>query len=350
MLELREISKRFGSFSLKDVSFTVRQGDYFILLGESGAGKSLVLETIAGLVEPDSGSIFHLGKDITREKIQNRGTGLVFQDHAVFPHMTVAENLSYPLHRFSTGRKEMHAQVSIVATELGISDLLGRKPGTLSGGELQRVALGRTLIQEPAVLLLDEPLASIDTSLRKELRRLLRSIHGRGKTILHVTHDYEEALSLATRIAVIGEGRIIQEGNPLEVLHHPRSEFVARFAGISNFFPARLVRKEGICHAVTGEGLSLRILSEEPEGEGFVLIRGEDILISVTPAETSATNHFQGKVMEIVPSRGGMEVSVDAGFELHALVTPESVAKLQLESGAPCNLYIKAAAVKFITK
>jgi len=350
MLELREISKRFGSFSLKEVSFTVMPGDYFILLGESGAGKSLVLEAIAGLVEPDSGAILHDGRDITRDKIQDRGTGMVFQDHAIFPHLTVAENLSYSLHGRPSGRKEKQAKVSAIAGELGISELLGRKPGTLSGGELQRVALGRTLIQEPGILLLDEPLSSLDTSLKKELRRLLRSIHGRGKTILHVTHDYEEALSLATRIAVIGEGRIIQWGTPAEVLHHPKSEFIARFAGISNFFPARLLRKDSACHAVIGGGNSLRLLTEEPEGEGYVLIRGEDILLSSAPVETSASNHFTGKVTEIVPARGGMEVTFDAGMELHALITPESAEKLHLLPGTECHIHVKAAAVKFINR
>ena len=163
MLELRNISKHFPDFSLKDISFTVEKGDYFILLGESGAGKSMLLETIAGLVQPDNGSLIFEGEDITFRKIQDRKIGLVFQDHAIFPHMTVSENIAYSLHGRKLSREIKKEKIARVAEEVSISGLLNRRPSTLSGGELQRVALARTLIQEPKVLLLDEPLASLDS-------------------------------------------------------------------------------------------------------------------------------------------------------------------------------------------
>lgn len=350
MLELRNISKKFRDFSLENVSFSVDKGDYFILLGESGAGKSMVLETIAGLVKPDSGNIILESTDVTTEKIQKRKTGLVFQDHAVFPHLTVAENISYSLHGTNIGKEVKHERVKAIANELGIGKLLHRKPGTLSGGELQRVALGRTLIQDPMVLLLDEPLSSLDSRLRGDLRRLLRTLHHKGQTIVHVTHDYEEALSLGTKIAVIHHGTIIQTGTPAEVFHHPKSEFVARFIGVKNFFEVSLVTVNQSSFAYTRGNVPIRIVTEQPDGEGFILIRGEDVLLSALPVETSATNNFSGTVVEIVPGKVGVEVTIDAGMELHALITLESLEKLGLKTGKICWAHFKATAVKFINK
>ncbi len=350
MLELRNISKRFTDFSLNGISFSVEEGDYFIMLGESGAGKSMVLETIAGLVAPDSGTILLNGRDITAEKIQKRKVGLVFQDHAVFPHLTVLENIAYSLHDIHMSKKEKYEKVRSIAMDLGIAELLSRKPGTLSGGELQRVALGRTLVQQPEILLLDEPLSSLDTRLKADLRRLLRAIHRNGQTILHVTHDYEEALSLGKRIAVIHQGKIIQSGTPAEVFHHPKSEFVAHFIGVKNFFPATLVTENHVTHAYTGTRIPIRIVTDIPDGEGHILIRGEDILVSVVPVETSATNNFEGTVADIVPNAGGIDITVNADIELHALVTRESMDKLGLKVGKTCWVHFKATAVRFINK
>ena len=350
MLELRHISKRFDDFYLQDVSLSVAQGDYFILLGESGSGKSIVLETIAGLMAPDSGAILLHGTDITTEKIQNRKIGLVFQDHAVFPHLTVAENIAYSLHGKAMSKEEKFEKVKAIANELGIGELLLRKPGTLSGGELQRVALGRTLIQHPAILLLDEPLSSLDSRLKGDLRRLLRAIHRKGQTILHVTHDYEEALSLGTRIAVINKGTIIQSGSPGEVFRNPKSEFVAHFIGVSNFFAVSLITENGATFAFTSNNIKIRIVINVTEGDGFILVRGEDILLSDMPVETSATNNFEGRVLEIVPHAGGTDVTIDIGIELHALITIESLEKLMLKAGKTCWVHFKATAVRYISK
>jgi len=336
MLELRGISKRMAGFSLRDVSFGVEQGDYFILLGESGAGKSMILETIAGLVAPDSGTILLNGKDITSEKIQNRTIGMVFQDHAIFPHLTVEGNIAYSLHGADIPKEEKKRRVKAIASELGIRELLKRRPGTLSGGELQRVSLGRTLIQHPSVLLLDEPLSSLDTRLKSDLRRLLRSINRNGQTIVHVTHDYEEAISLATRIAVINQGTIIQTGTPSEVFSHPKSEFVANFIGLKNFFKVTLVRDQDVTYACLSD--QFRVITDTglSSGEGFILIREEEIQISLGEAETGLINHFNGRIVEIVQNSRGVDVTIDAGFELHALITRESLSKLDLETGTAC--------------
>ena len=194
MLNLNEVCLKQGKFSLKSISLTVEKGDYFILLGVSGAGKSMILETIAGLLKPVSGTILMNGNNITNAKIQDRKIGLVFQDHAIFPHMTVYENLAFSLHGKKLDVVQKMDQIATVAAQMSITGLLNRKPSTLSGGELQRVALARTLIQNPSLLLLDEPLSSLDVQLKDELRTILRKLNRSGQTIIHVTHDYDEAV------------------------------------------------------------------------------------------------------------------------------------------------------------
>ena len=348
MLELRNISKRFSDFCLKDISFTVEQGDYFILLGESGAGKSILLETIAGLVHPESGSLILGGNDITHQKIQNRKIGLVFQDHAIFPHMTVYENIVYSLHGRKLNHEEKKERVRRVTEQLSISDLFDRRPSTLSGGELQRVALARTLIQQPKVLLLDEPLASLDSRIKSDLRSLLRKIHRQGQTILHVTHDYEEALSLGNRIAVIHDGVIVQEGTPEEVFRNPKSEFVAHFVGARNFFKAQLIAENDNCIALVEKTIPVRLIPPDTGPDGYILIRSEDIILSNDPFDSSATNNFEGTITEIIPGIRGTDVVVDIGIRLHALITDESLNRLELREGKQIWLHFKATAVRFI--
>ncbi len=348
MLVINNISKKFRDFELKEVSLSVAEGDYFVLLGESGAGKSMLLETIAGLTRPDQGSVILENNDITREKIQHRGVGLVFQDHAVFPHLNVRDNIAYSLHGRGLSASEKKQRVEQIAEQLSIRELLGRQPDTLSGGELQRVALARTLVQQPRILLLDEPLASLDSKIKTELRTLLRKIHKGGQTILHVTHDYEEALALATRIAVIHQGSMIQEGLPQEVFHHPRSEFVAHFMGIKNFIPVTLQKGEGFYLAIPENGPTLIVNPETPAEHGFIVIRGEDILLSKGPVETSALNNFPGDILEIVPTPLGMEVCTHVGLPLYALITKESAKNMELALGNKIWVHFKTSAVRFI--
>jgi molybdate transport system ATP-binding protein/molybdate/tungstate transport system ATP-binding protein len=213
------------------------------------------------------------------------------------------------------------------------------------------VALGRTLIQQPRILLLDEPLSSLDAKMKTGLRRLLRRIHGHGQTILHVTHDYEEALALGTRIAVIEQGEIVQTGTPQEVFHQPGNEFIAAFTGIRNFLPAVAGRADFCNFAQVREDLRFCIIDDLPDGtEVFIMVRGEDILISGDPVDTSATNNFSGVVCEIIPAKGGMDVVVDIGVEMHAWLTASSVDRLHLATGSPCWIHFKATAVKTINR
>jgi molybdopterin-binding protein len=346
MLKLTGINKDFKGFMLSDISFTVEKGDYFILLGPSGAGKSLLLEIIAGLAIPDSGNIELNGRDITHIPIQKRKVGLVFQDHAIFPHMKVKSNLAYALH--GQLRESIHDKIMDMCANLDISELLERYPSTLSGGELQRVALARTLIQEPEILLLDEPLASMDTRLRSGTRKLLRQIHRGGQTIIHVTHDYEEALSLGNRVAVMDHGNIMQTGAPDEIFHSPRNGFVAHFIGIRNFFPAKIRLHDGIPWAETSGNLKIRLQQGQDNESGFVMIRGEDIVLSASALDSSASNVFAGRVQEITATPLGYDVCIECGETIHALITRESVERMNLSEGMKIWLNIKATAVKFI--
>jgi molybdopterin-binding protein len=348
MLELRNITVTFSDFSLKSVNISVDAGDYFILLGVSGAGKSMVLETIAGLLFPDKGKIFLDEKDITHEKIQKRRIGLVFQDHAVFPHMTVRENIAYPLHGLHKSHLEKRNEILKIAEQISIESLLDRKPSTLSGGELQRVALARTLIQEPKVLLLDEPLASMDTQLRSELRGLLRKLNRTGQTIIHVTHDYEEALSLGGKIAVIHNGEILQAGSPMEVFQQPKSEFVAHFTGAKNFFRVKTLKRRDYTIAVINDKVCVHLAPAAAENHGYIIIRAEDIILSQNRIESSAVNNFEGVVKDFIPSRTGVEVLVDIGILIHATITPESMSHLEIKEGKRIWISFKASAIRFI--
>lgn len=366
MLEIKHIHVSFPGFSLEDICVGLEKGEYLVLLGVSGAGKTVLLEVLAGLVKPASGQVLLNGKDITRQRIQERGIGLVYQDLSLFPHMTVAGNIAYPMKTRIHGRDRINEEVLSLAGQTGIPHLLDRYPGTLSGGEAQRVALARTLASNPEVLLLDEPLANLDVKLKAELRSLLRRIHRSGKTMIHVTHDFMEAATLATRVAVIEKGRLIQYGKPEEVFRHPATEFVARFSGVKNLFPCTLTdgnivsrsvspadgmappADPGLTRAICTNGLELFFVGQAREKSGFVMVPQEDILLSENRLDSSAVNQLQGIVKEVYLSGQGVELVVDAGLEMVVSVSRSSREKLRLEPGRNVWLSFKASAVRFI--
>ncbi len=346
LLKLENISLDYETFSLKNISFGVKDGEYFVLLGRSGAGKSLILEIIAGLVKPDTGKVVLDGQDITENAIRKREVGIVFQDYAIFPHLSVKENICYPLKANKTPSHERERIVMDLVEKVGISELLNRDPATLSGGELQRTALARTLTINPKVLLLDEPLSSLDIELRLEMRNLLRKLNKEGLTIIHVTHDYEEAVALAHRVGIIHNGKIIQTGNPKEVFHKPKSRFVASLTGIRNFYNAKIISSK---KALLENKVEIVIGSPVEYNEtGYVSFRSEDVVISCDKIDSSLTNSFPGKVLSIIPFVGGMEVTVDAGILISSFITGQSVEKLHIREGKDVWVSFKAVAVKFI--
>jgi len=348
LLELKNISKKYKQFSLKGINLKVNKSEYFVLLGNSGSGKSLLLELIAGIIQPKEGEVYLNGKNITNKPIQKRQIGLVFQDFALFPHKTVQENILYSLNNSSIGKILKKTKLIDIATSMNIEHLLNRMPGTLSGGESQRVALARTLVKEPEILLLDEPLSSLDIQLRSGIRSLLKKINKKGQTIIHVTHDYDEAIALGSKVAVIDDGRIIQSGTIQEVFKNPESEFVANFVGVKNFFKSRLYRTKGKTFAKVDRETDIYLLSDKEEGEGYVMIRDEDILIYDKQPESSAMNNFEGIVKEAIPARLGMEISIQTSLLFWVLVTRESYERMKLEQGRKVWISFKASAVRFL--
>lgn len=313
MLKLTDINRRLGHFALTDINLEIPEGQYYVLLGRSGSGKTQLLELIAGLEHPDKGSIFLDNVDITRQRIQDRKVGIVFQDYAVFPHMTVFGNIAYPLKVRKEDKKIIAEKVEKAAVSMNIKHILERNTDKLSGGELQRVALARTLITSPRLLLLDEPLSSLDTSLKDDLKRLLRNLNKSGQTIVHVTHDYGDAICLAKKVGVIHNGSIIQEGSVDEVFKNPSNRFVARYAGIRNFFKVKISGENGTISGVTKNNVKFILGGDIPGKEGLLIIKSDSVNLSREIPADKNLNTIRGKIEEIIPSEFGVEITVDAG-------------------------------------
>jgi len=299
-LELHSIVKSFGDVTaVQDVTLSVQNGEFFSLLGPSGCGKTTLLRTIAGIYQPDSGSISLNGREIGLEPMNRRNTALVFQNYALFPHLTVFENIAFGL----VMRKEAKAAIrGKVASALELVHMPGyekRYPKELSGGQQQRVALARALVIEPDLLLLDEPLSNLDAKLRDTMRHEIRDIQRRvGITTILVTHDLQEAFAMSDRIAVMNAGRIEQVGTPRDIYSRPQTRFTAEFAGQTNNFAARVVNNsDGTVTASTEEGIDLRLtgLNGVKAGDAVnVILRPERIRLFQKPS--GLANSFPGKV------------------------------------------------------
>ncbi|MEY2408540.1 MAG: spermidine/putrescine transport system ATP-binding protein [Verrucomicrobiota bacterium] len=249
-VEVVNVSRRFGlCAALTDLHLKIGAGEFLSILGPSGCGKTTLLRIIAGLDLPDAGSIHLFGRDVTRVPAHQRPVNTVFQSYALFPHLTVRDNIAFGLRMKKVAAEESKRRVAAVMETTQIAELADRKPSGLSGGQSQRVALARALVNEPKVLLLDEPLGALDLKLRRQLQGELHSLQRRlGITFVFVTHDQEEALALSDRIAVMNEGRIEQLGGAQELYEHPRNRFVARFLGACNLLP-------GIVRGIDGASL-----------------------------------------------------------------------------------------------
>jgi putative spermidine/putrescine transport system ATP-binding protein/putrescine transport system ATP-binding protein len=303
-VELKDVVKRFGSVTAVDaLSFAVRSGQCVSLLGPSGCGKTTTLRLIAGFEAPDRGTVQIGGRDMAGRRPYERNVGLVFQDYALFPHMTVQDNVAYGMRQRGVARPEILGRVRRRLEQVRLVGFERRRPSQLSGGEQQRVALARALATEPDVLLLDEPLSNLDAKLRQELRLelkgLLRSV---GTTTIVVTHDQEEAIALSEHVIIVNRGRIEQQGPPDEIYGRPRNRFVAEFMGRTNWFTGRLTEAVGPgLWRFESEGKTVFTVAHDGGQEGLavdVAVRPERITVERAPSgeETGGDNRLTGEV------------------------------------------------------
>ncbi len=295
-VDVREVSKRYGPVvALDQVSVTFRNGEFFGLLGPSGSGKTTLLRAIAGFVIPDSGSIDFDGERVEDVPVNRRKIGMMFQSYALFPHLSVFDNIAFGLDVRGVAKDEIRRRVDAILRLVRLPDLGDRKPRQLSGGQQQRVALARALITDPKVLLLDEPLGALDRRLRQEMQVELREIQRRtAVTAIFVTHDQEEALTLSDRIAIIRDGRIVQIGPPQLVYERPVSVFAAQFLGDAN-----IIRGEATGHALTlADGTHVRT---DGVTTGIAIVRPEKIVLR-SEKTVDGTNQLEGEVVQAIYS------------------------------------------------
>ena len=366
MIRLVNLSTRIGAFALNSVNLEVRRGEYFVLLGPSGAGKTQLLELIAGVSSPCSGEVWIDGENVTGWPPERRRVGLMYQDYLLFPQLTVRANIAFGL-RTNTieqvrGRvtglgsrnnrsRDVQTRIVELAHLLRIEHLLDRRTIGLSGGEQQRIALARALAPRPRVLLLDEPLSALDPQIRGEVRRELAALHDAlGMTILHVTHDFEEALLLADRVAVIRQGTIVQCGPAEAVFRQPDSEFLASFLGMENLFRGQVSRGHesqqngDMFDAVFESGpLKLSVIARR-EGPAYAAIRPEEITVSRELLQSSALNNIAGTVHRIEKSHPLVRLTIHTGLSFIVMMTVQSFEALHLEVGADVYLSFKATA------
>ena len=336
-LRLTGISKSYGGVrALDGMSLFVAEGKFFALFGPSSVGKTTTLRTIAGLVQPDQGRLEIFGKDMTGEPIAGRGVSMVFQSFALYPHLTVHENFGYPLKEEGVGREEIDKRVRETAAMLKLTHRLERKPNTLSGGEQQRVALGRSLIRHPKILLLDEPLTNLDAKLRHDMRAELKRLHRQfGMTIVFATPDELEALSMGEEIAVMRDGAVVQTGTPDELYDSPVNTYVAGKIGSPHM---------NMIKAKAGRGsFESRLGTIIPKANAKSLQVGEAALLGIRPSDIRFAQKGEAsltsRVQMLEPLGDITIVSVEAAGETLRMVVPENAAT-SIQPGQSANIFI----------
>jgi len=353
-LTLESVSLRLGALTLADISFSLNPGEIFVILGPSGAGKSVLLETIAGFHRPDRGRIIIVGREVTQAPPEQRRIGFMFQDYALFPHLTVAQNIDFGI-RFQ-GRDSGAARderMRYLLARLDLERIAGRMPANLSGGEKQRVALARALAAKPELFLFDEPLSALDAGtrdeLREELKKLLREL---GIAAIFVTHDQTEAMILADRMAVIRAGALLQIGDAAHIFNAPADEFVARFVGMENIIEGRVLSwQDGRAEIELPGGRMLSAADSDAAQSSRVLvcIRPEYVTLSrESSAGAAIANRLQGRVVNIEAHGPILKIRLDCGFPLCAYLTRQSFLELGIAPGEEIAASVKAASVHVI--
>ncbi|WP_297501472.1 ATP-binding cassette domain-containing protein [Thermococcus sp.] len=347
LLEVENLSIDLGEFHLRDINLTVEKGDYLTVIGPTGAGKSILLEAIAGFYPLRSGRITLNSRDVTNLPPEKRGISIVYQDFVLFPHLSVFDNIAFGLRKVERDKEKVKGEVEHIAEELHISHLLHRKPGTLSGGEQQRVAIARALVVRPKVLLMDEPFSALDEKTREKLRKLVKSVIAEyNTTVIHVTHDFEDVFALATRVAVMKDGRLVQVGTPDEVFSRPKVDFVAGFVG-TNVLKGEVIGKDGSLTLISVGGVVLKT-ADEAERKAVLSLRPENVLLARDPGLCSAQNVIKIRVERIERRGHVLWVHLDGKIKLKAVITPNAAEILGVKEGEELYAMFKASALKVI--
>ena len=339
VVQLSKICKRYGSGGpvvVDNVDVTIGDGEFMVLLGPSGCGKSTTLRMIAGLETISSGTLSIDGRTMNHVPAKDRDIAMVFQSYALYPHMTVAENLAFGLKRRRTPSAEVERRVREAAAMLGLIPYLDRKPQALSGGQRQRVALGRAMVREPMVFLFDEPLSNLDAALRVNTRNeLIKQHHRLASTMIYVTHDQVEAMTMGTRICVMNGGRVAQVGKPLDVYWNPADTFVARFLGAPpmNLFTVPVSGGDRVRTAAIETALtrwSPAVLAPLAAGEVVLGVRAEDLHLSVEAAGAAAAGRIRGRVFAVEPlgAETLLAVETEGGTECTARLPRDTRARV----------------------
>ena len=333
MVELRQVGKRFGNFTaLEDVNFEIREGEFMTFLGPSGCGKTTCLRLISGFDTPTTGQVFIGGRDVTADPPYRRDVNQVFQSYALFPHLTIYENIAFGLRMKGVPAPEVKKRVDRVVEMTSLGEFVQRRPAQMSGGQRQRVALARAIVCEPKVLLLDEPLSALDAKLRTQMRIELKQLQKRlGITFVFVTHDQEEALTMSDRIAVINRGRVEQIGTVSEIYYQPATRFVASFIGETNIVSATVRRREGgFLYCKTEGDLEVKVRENPRIADDEVLLSLRPEKIRVFRQPPPGDNVFPAHIcMEIF--KGAVDeltLHCDSGLELGAILANDGEAEL----------------------
>lgn len=343
MIEVKNLSISLGAFSLKDINLVIGDKEYFIILGPTGVGKTVLVECIAGL-HKIKGEIWIGNNNSTRLAPEERGVGYVPQDYVLFPFLNVADNIAFGLRQTKRSKTEIKERMDALSDLLKIAHLLHRDTRSLSGGEKQRVAIARALAPSPKILLLDEPLSALDAETKNRFREELHRIHSLTQTtMIHVTHSFDEAFLLGSQMAIMNEGEIVQVGEPSQVFRKPNSRFVADFLGISNLFQGMSVVKNGTAY-IDVNGTRIASAVRKP-GNVYVSIRPEEIFVSLKPIESSARNSFYGEIEKIVDEGNIIRITVNVGVPFVVSITKRSFDDMGLSVGTKVYLTFKATSV-----
>ena len=358
-IRLETVGKRYGDqWVVRNVTLHIRRGEFYTFLGPSGCGKTTLLRMIAGFATPDEGALFLDGQAVNLVPPWKRDIGMVFQNYALWPHMTVFENVAFGLRERKIPRGEIKKRVMDALAQVDLGETENRRPSQLSGGQQQRVALARTLVIQPRALLLDEPLSNLDAKLRIDMRlELLKLQRDLGLTTIYVTHDQEEALAMSTRVAVMSRGQVVQESTPREIYEQPANDFVAAFVGKSNLLAGKVKEVlQGYLDVDCGEGVTVRASARGPAarpqvGARIILsIRPEAVEISAAAAVSGERNAIQGRLAASAYQGSYVEYEVTALGKALKAYAANPKGKAVFQAGTQVTLTFAAEDVVIVPK